>query len=143
MADGSPRFSNVEEILAGAGNDLIDLTSRRFSFEKITVRGGDDDDVIWGGNGINILYGDAGNDRISANQWDDVLIGGSGDDVLNGCGGDDLFVFGEYSGRDVILQDESGSVTLQFEENITKDMLTVSGSGTDTLITWGEIPNSL
>lgn len=139
VADGSPRFSNVEEILAGAGNDLIDLTSQRFSFEKITVRGGDDDDVIWGGNGINILYGDAGNDRISANQWDDVLIGGSGDDVLNGCGGDDIFVFGEYSGRDVILQDGSGSVTLQFEENITKDMLTVSGSGSDTIITWGEI----
>lgn len=137
--EGAARFTNVEEILAGAGNDLIDMTSKQYSYEKITVRGGDDDDIIWGGNGINILYGDAGNDRISGNTGDDVLIGGSGDDMLTGGGGNDLFVFGEYSGENVIWQSDTGSVTLQFEGNITKEDLSISESDGDTVIRWGEI----
>ncbi len=110
------RISLIREIRAGAGNDVVDMTSDRYTAELagMTVRGGSGDDVIWGANGGNNLFGDAGNDRISGGTGDDVIAGGSGDDTLVGCGGNDTFVFGENWGADTVEQSAGGFVTLWF-----------------------------
>ncbi len=116
---GAGRLSQLNEICAGAGDDLIDLTSKRYSWngkENMVVRTGDGNDVIWANSGTNRLFGDAGNDWIIGGGGKDLIAGGSGDDILNGGGGDDLFVFGGDWGNDTVEQRFGGSVALWFED---------------------------
>lgn len=116
--DAQTRIAKIDEIRAGAGNDVVDLTSQRFDYVGggMTVRGGLGNDVIWANNGDNTLFGDAGNDRIVGAGGNDVIVGGSGDDSLHGGGGDDIFAFGGNWGNDSIEQLADGKVTLWFEE---------------------------
>lgn len=112
------RIANVNMIHAGAGDDLIDLTSRRFaeSGVKIGVHGGNGDDTVWGGDGDgSMLFGDLGNDTVKGGTGNDFIIGGYGDDMLYGNGGDDTFLFGaEVWGTDQITQEDGGTVRLWF-----------------------------
>ena len=114
------RLADITEIVAGAGDDIIDLTSERFAYTGggVTVRGGDGDDVIWSNNGCNILFGDDGDDWLIGGVGDDVLVGGACDDILNGNGGDDIFCFGAGWGRDEVQQAEGGKVILWFAEGL-------------------------
>lgn len=111
------RLSKINEIRAGAGNDLIDLTSQQFDFTQsgLTVRGGQGDDVIWGNKGGSFLFGDAGNDRIVGGAGNDVIVGGVGNDKMHGAGGDDIFCFCKNWGNDTVEQLSSGKVTLWFD----------------------------
>ena len=111
------RFSQISQIRAGAGNDIVDMTSKRYDYTGSSIRiyGGDGDDTIWGGAETNILFGDGGNDRLAGASGNDILAGGSGDDSMHGGGGDDIFTFGADWGNDTVEQLETGSVTLWFE----------------------------
>ena len=113
------RMSQIKEIRAGAGDDLIDLTSQRFSHitDGVTVYGGLGDDTIWANGGYNILFGDAGNDRIVGSSNYDVIVGGLGNDSLHGGGGNDAFCFGGNWGHDTVEQVSGDSVILWFEED--------------------------
>ena len=93
------RLSQIDEIRAGAGNDIVDLTSDKYAFagDKLTIFGGAGDDTIW------------------ANSGNDIIIGGSGNDSLFGGGGNDTFIFGDNWGKDTVEQLSGGSVTLHFE----------------------------
>ena len=112
------RVAKIDELRAGAGDDVVDLTSSRFSHVGggMTVRGGLGDDVIWAAGGNNMLFGDAGDDWIVGSAGNDIIVGGIGDDRLHGGGGGDLFCFCADWGRDTVEQFASGSVTLWFEE---------------------------
>ena len=112
------RMSQIREIRAGAGDDIVDLTSKRYSWSGggVKVHGGSGNDTLWANEGSNILYGDAGNDRLTGGADDDFLIGGSGNDSMNGGGGDDIFCFGGNWGSDTVEQLAGGTVTLWFEE---------------------------
>ncbi len=126
------RFARMSEIRAGAGDDIVDMTSERWTYSGSNIRifGGDGNDVLWGGAESNILSGDAGNDRLAGASGNDILIGGSGNDLLLGGGGDDIFIFGAGWGEDTVEQLTSGSVTLWFESgssaNWNKETLTYS-----------------
>lgn len=74
---GVPVFANIELIDAGAGDDVVDLTSDRWGYGDVEVRGGDGNDILWTSGGDDIIVGGAG---------DDVLYGGAGDDALFGDG---------------------------------------------------------
>ena len=115
--DAQARIAKIDEIRAGAGDDIVDLTSQRFDYVGggMTVRGGLGDDVIWANNGENTLFGDAGNDRIVGGGGNDVIVGGSGDDSMHGGGGEDIFAFGGVWGNDTVEQLEDGKLTLWFE----------------------------
>ena len=110
------RLSKVNEIFAGAGNDVIDMTSPRFDYKDdgITVHGGDGDDVVWANDGTNLLFGDAGKDRIIGGANDDTIVGGAGNDTMHGGGGNDTFCFGGNWGKDTVTQN-GGTVTLWFQ----------------------------
>jgi len=112
------RIANIREIRAGAGADVIDLTSQRFEYTGggMTVRGGDGDDTIWANKGDNFLFGDEGNDRIVGASGNDVIVGGIGNDRMHGGGGNDVFTFCYNWGVDNVEQLETGSVTLWFAE---------------------------
>ena len=117
MSYQQSRLALIDEIRAGAGDDIVDMTSQRFPYigENIIIYGGDGNDVIWAGSKNNTLFGDAGNDRLVGGDGSDVLIGGAGDDSMNGGGGSDMFCFCENWGSDVIQQTTEGSVTLWFK----------------------------
>ena len=113
------RLNLIREIRAGAGSDVVDMTSGRYSADLtgMTVRGGSGNDVLWGANGGNMLFGDEGDDRITGGSGADIIAGGSGNDILNGGGGADLFAFGENWGDDVVSQVGGGSIELWFAED--------------------------
>ncbi len=118
LEEQQARIAQINEIRAGVGDDIIDLTSQRFEYvgNGMTVRGGLGDDTIWANNGNNWLFGDAGNDRIVGASGNDVIVGGSGNDSLHGGGGDDIFAFGGNWGQDTVEQLATGKVTLWFKE---------------------------
>ena len=110
------RLAKIREIRAGAGNDIVDLTSQEFEYTGpgMTIRGGDGNDTIWANKGFNMLFGDAGNDRIAGASGADLIAGGTGDDSLHGGGGDDVFAFCADWGTDTVKQLATGRVTLWF-----------------------------
>ena len=114
------RLANIDEILAGAGDDVIDLTSSQFSYIGcgMTIHGGDGDDVIWANLGSNCLFGDGGNDSIVGGSNDDVIVGGLGNDALNGNGGVDIFCFAAGWGEDTIQQTADGRAILWFADGL-------------------------
>ena len=116
--DAQARLAKLDMICAGAGDDVIDLTSSRFECvgDAMAVLGGDGDDGIWANKGKNLLFGDGGNDRIVGGAEVDLVVGGAGDDAMHGGGGDDLFVFGGDWGNDTVTQLADGKVTLWFQD---------------------------
>ena len=116
IEEQTARLYKIQEIRAGAGDDIVDMTSQRFEYvgEGLTIRGGAGNDVIWANKGDNLLFGDAGNDRIVGASGDDVIAGGIGNDRMHGGGGNDVFTFCDNWGADTVEQLAGGSVTLWF-----------------------------
>ncbi|MBR7138527.1 MAG: hypothetical protein IKD44_03200, partial [Lentisphaeria bacterium] len=111
------RIAQIDEIRAGAGDDIVDMTSQRYAYagDGVKVYGGFGNDTVWANKGNNTLFGDAGNDRLVGASSNDILAGGSGNDSMHGGGGDDIFTFGGAWGNDTVEQLADGSVTLWFE----------------------------
>ncbi|MFO0827155.1 MAG: hypothetical protein U0572_03310 [Phycisphaerales bacterium] len=148
----TPRLANIENINAGDGNDVVDLTSTRFSYGDVTVDGGAGNDVLWGNAGNDTLIGGVGDDRLDGGAGNDTLIGGAGNDVLKGGAGVDTASYADATGSVTVnlttgtATGAAGSDTLATIENITgssyNDTLTGDanansldgGSGDDTLI---------
>ncbi|MBR2365457.1 MAG: AIDA repeat-containing protein [Lentisphaeria bacterium] len=135
------RIAGIDEIRAGAGDDIIDMTSQQFDYvgDSIKIYGGLGNDTIWANKGSNTLFGDAGNDRIVGGSGDDVIIGGIGDDHMHGGGGNDTFCFGENWGIDTIEQLAGGTVKLCFangvDANWNADTLTYSDGISSVTVT--------
>ncbi|MBO4512587.1 MAG: hypothetical protein J5746_07450 [Victivallales bacterium] len=138
IVEQQSRLAKINEIHAGAGDDVVDLTSQRFAYvgDGVTVRGGLGNDVIWANSGSNLLFGDAGNDRLVGAAGNDVLAGGAGNDTLHGGGGDDVFAFGGDWGQDRVEQLASGTVTLWFQKGN-------EGNWNDETLTYTDGDNSV
>ncbi|MBQ7206277.1 MAG: AIDA repeat-containing protein [Lentisphaeria bacterium] len=133
VAEQQSRIARIDEIRAGAGNDVVDLTSQRFEYigDGLTVRGGDGNDTIWANKGDNFLFGDAGNDRLVGASGNDVLAGGVGSDLMHGGGGNDIFAFCDNWGVDTVEQLPDGTVTLWFASGSSANWDAVSLTYTD------------
>ena len=116
--EAQARLAQIDEIRAGAGDDIVDLTSQSFVYvgNGITIRGGLGDDVIWANKGNNLLFGDDGNDRLVGATGSDIIVGGIGNDAMHGGGGDDTFTFCDNWGQDTVEQLVAYTVTLWFKE---------------------------
>ncbi len=76
-ADGSARFTGIEEIVGNSGDDLIDLTAAGGgTSEGVLIKGGDGNDHLWGGNGSDVFFGDKGNDDLRGGQGEDIYLFG-------------------------------------------------------------------
>jgi Ca2+-binding RTX toxin-like protein len=107
-----PRIVDAKNINAGAGDDVVDLTSNTHDYGDVNIDGGSGDDVLWASSGDDNIDGGTGND---------ALFGGTGDDNLDGGAGfDTAFYAGNYDEYNISFGD--GGV------------MTISGpEGTDTL----------
>ena len=132
-----PRFAGIETIRAGAGDDVVDLTSSRWSAGDVSVAGEAGNDVLWTSSGNDTLLGGAGND---------TLDGGFGRDSMAGGAGNDLYVVDDV-GDAVIENHDEGTDTVQsrisyvLPDNVENLTLTgaaaINGSGNalDNLLT--------
>ena len=140
---GTARIENIENINAGGGDDIIDLTSPDYSLagQNITVDGNEGNDTLWGSDANETLKGGNG---------DDELFGGAGINELIGGSGADEFQFTETSSNDTVSDFSiSDGDTLKFFNtggaqfdresialNSEGDELTIAyGSGVDDTLT--------
>jgi Ca2+-binding RTX toxin-like protein len=134
-----PRIRSIEAINMGEGNDVVDLSSTRFVYGKVSIDGGDGNDVIWSGAGDDRIAGGAGNDELDGGAGNDWLSGGAGDDLIGGSGaGNDIHQGGD--GNDSIsdrlgnnvLDGGAGNDRLQHGNG---NGFLAGGRGNDTLLT--------
>jgi Ca2+-binding RTX toxin-like protein len=97
----TPRLINVTQINSGGGNDLIDLTSQRFTCGAVTLNGGTGSDWLLANSGGDRLFGLSGNDRLKGYDGNDYLSGGINNDRLYGGRGNDKLIGG--SGHDYLM----------------------------------------
>lgn len=96
-----------ERILAGAGDDIINLGAARDALgdqgdDSITgnasnnfLSGGLGNDTIFGGGGFDNIYGDDGNDRLIGGLNAEAIRGGAGFDHITGQDGSDSLFGGD------------------------------------------------
>ena len=122
------RIDGIELIEAGDGNDLVDLTSTRYSTGDIAINGGSGDDVLWSSSGNDRLNGDSGNDKLYGGVGDDTLTGGDGNDKLDGSYDNDSLIGG--AGNDTLIGG-SGDDNLSGGEG---NDYAAGGAGNDTYL---------
>lgn len=158
--NGTWRLTGIENLSGGTGND------------KLTGDGGDNvlagnagSDLLVGGNGSDTLYGDGaikfdivggiitssdvasqgGTDTLVGGNGNDQLYGGRGNDVLTGGSGRDSFVIEAGSGHDQITDfARSDLIVFNASSGVTSfASLSLTRSGSNTLVSWGDGQNSL
>ena len=148
IAEQTARLFKIHEIRAGAGSDIVDMTSQRFEYTGggLIIRGGDGNDTIWANKGDNRLFGDDGNDRIVGASGNDLIVGGIGNDSMHGGGGNDVFAFCNDWGEDTVEQLGTGTVTLWFasgsESNWNAETLTYT-DGENSVAVKGVAPDRI
>ena len=115
-----PRLVSVETINMGAGNDVVDLTSTRYTYGDVTVNGGSGRDTLWTNAGDDVLDGGTGNDALAGGAGDDVYVhqANGGDDVVTETGGNDTILFGAgIAARSVSVRRHDNDLVLDADEN--------------------------
>ena len=100
-SESGSRLFGIKIINAKGGNDIIDLSSSRFSYGNVTINGSDGNDILWGNDGNDTINAENGNDHIVGGRGNDILNGGVGSDTIKGYNGDDLIIGGV--GADVMI----------------------------------------
>jgi Ca2+-binding RTX toxin-like protein len=96
--------TDVLEIKAGAGSDAVDGSTLAAGSIRLSIDGGEGDDILVANDGGATLLGGDNDDLLIGGTGNDLLDGGNGADVLFGGDGDDVFLNGE-----VIADFEAGA----------------------------------
>ncbi|KNG92230.1 calcium-binding protein [Pseudaestuariivita atlantica] len=131
--------SQLENFLGVQANSIGGTFSGPFgpnqtiSFSSIPNRSTTNDDLIQGGTGDDTLDGGVGNDTINTGGGDDYeqVFGGPGNDVINlqptlGTGPRPSFV-------ELLYQNLTGPLTVNFDLGANSGTVTGGGGGTDTI----------
>ena len=132
---GTARIENIENINAGGGDDIVDLTSTDYSLDSqnITVNGGEGSDTLWGSDADETLIGGTDND---------VLFGGAGVNELIGGSGADEFQFTKTSTNDTVADfNISDGDTLKFFNTggavFDRESIALNSAGDELSIAYG------
>ncbi|MFN3076330.1 MAG: beta strand repeat-containing protein [Alphaproteobacteria bacterium] len=125
-------IKNVQRIVAGDGNDVVDLTSTRYSLASVTIEGGGGKDLLWGSSGNDTLAGGTGNDTLDGGAGDDVLRGDAGNDTLEGGAGINTASFA--GGGAVRVDLAAGTATGQGSDRLYHIQNVIGSSNDDTII---------
>ena len=79
---GAEAASDTLTIDALDGNDRVNASGLAASAGKLTIDGGNGNDVLFGGAGDDVLAGSAGNDLLVGGPGQDSLDGGTGRNIL-------------------------------------------------------------
>ena len=121
----------------GVGFAALDLNQISGSHESDTLRGSDNDDLIYalGGDdtirsrfGNDVVYASAGDDLVRTSRGDDSVYGGEGDDYIDGSTGDDQ-LYGE-AGNDRLIGYDGDDL---LEGGLGNDAV-LGGRGRDTFV---------
>ena len=97
-SESQARVQDIEEIDMGAGDDILDMTSSRFTYDEgVKADGGEGNDILWTSTG------------------DDTLTGGAGNDAMFGGDGSDMFIFGSNDGNDTVSGGAGWTDVIQLE----------------------------
>jgi len=136
------KIINIEVIDAGAGNDVINLSTNLYVIGDIEVFGQSGNDVIWSNNGNDSLDGGTGDDFVRGAGGNDLIRGGDGIDKLRGDDGSDRLYGGTGNddargglGNDVVYGND-GNDRLEGDDG---DDTLYGGNGDDALR--GELGN--
>jgi Ca2+-binding RTX toxin-like protein len=100
-------------VQGNGGNDTITGAVGLADLIKVTITGGDGNDVLTGGDGNDLVQGDAGNDAVLGARGNDDMQGGDGDDVLTWNPGEGTDKFEGGAGNDVAV-DNGGAAAEHF-----------------------------
>lgn len=81
------------------------------------LNGGTGNDRLLGGGGNDRLFGEGGRDVLQGGTGRDFLDGGRGNDSLRGNGGNDVFIFGDKSGTDKVMDFDDGNDILRIADH--------------------------
>ena len=109
-----------DTICGGSGNDLL--------------FGNEDNDRLCGGTESDTLYGGLGEDTLAGELGDDWLFGDEGNDLISGGSGEDRFILFSDSGTDTIQDFQLGTDFIALGGGLSFDDLTLSQSGTSTIV---------
>jgi Ca2+-binding RTX toxin-like protein len=104
---------------ARAGKDTINSSGVPAGVIRLTINGGDDNDVLFGSHGNDLLIGGRGDDVVSAGDGDDVVTWnpGEGNDTVEGQGGFDTLLFNGANINEMIDMSANGS-RVRFSRNV-------------------------
>ena len=126
-----PRFSSIEHIDAGDGNDVVDLTSRRWGYGDVVVDGGNGGDVLWTAEGNDSLSGGAGNDTLDGGWGSDTMVGGLGNDVYVVDQSSDVIVENAGEGTDTVQSYFDYALGATLENLALLGSAAVNGTGSE------------
>jgi len=95
------------------GNDKITGNTGVAGLIKVTMNGGDGNDVLVGTDGDDVLKGGAGNDSVAGARGNDDMAGDDGDDVLTWNPGEGSDKFEGGAGNDTAV-DNGGAAAEHF-----------------------------
>lgn len=127
---GTDTIRNIENVLTGAGNDLIVGNAAA--------------NLLTAGVGNDGLSGMAGNDRLFGQAGNDRLRGGAGNDTLSGGQGADSFVFANGDGADRILDFADAQDRIIIESGAERfAQLRITDLGADARVSFGTVTITL
>ncbi|MBI3496133.1 MAG: tandem-95 repeat protein [Proteobacteria bacterium] len=124
---GGARIEGIESIVAGDGNDVVDLTSSKYGYGDVTIDGGAGNDVLMGNQGADVIDGGTGNDYLFGASGNDTLRGGDGNDTLDGGFGADSIDGGAGNDTGIIVGGQSAGDV--YDGGSGSDVLNVQLSG--------------
>jgi Ca2+-binding RTX toxin-like protein len=122
--NGNQTLFSIENIVAGNGNDFVNLSDPTIVLGNTFINGGSGDDILWGNAGNDTIQGVDGNDNLNGGPGNDIVNGGNGNDTVDGGSGNDT-VTGD-AGDDTLIYTAGENVGATDNYN--------GGTGTDTLI---------
>jgi Ca2+-binding RTX toxin-like protein len=127
-----PRFSAIERIDAGDGNDVVDLTSSRWGYGDVAVDGGNGDDVLWTSGGNDSLSGGAGNDTLDGGWGGDTMVGGLDNDTYVVDDAADVVVENAAEGTDTVQSTITCALGADLENLTLLGSAAINGTGNDS-----------
>ncbi len=132
---GNDQVSGFENVILGAGNDLLIGDA---ADNYVEGRGGDDQ--LFGAAGNDYLFGGIGADQLFGGDGNDLLDGGTGADFLNGGTGDDIYVINDAGdqisefgggGNDIVRSSISYTLGTDLENLTLTGIASIDGTGND------------
>ncbi|MBN42891.1 MAG: hypothetical protein CL573_05315, partial [Alphaproteobacteria bacterium] len=119
---GSDTLDSIENAILGSGADML-----RGSGAGNILDGGAGDDVLDGAGGDDTLRGGLGNDTFKVSDGDDVIVAGGGSDTLVVSAGYDL--------DRLVLDENTGNLTLSLTKNEEDHSVTIAAQDIDPVET--------